>query len=66
MGTLGEIILYSEIFLFSSDGCYENFVLNMCRYGENEHPLDELIIFNLGIEHPNGCYNVSMCKIFGK
>lgn len=34
--------------------------------GEDERPLDELIILHLGAEHPNGRYNVSMCKIFGK
>eukprot|EP01018_Ginkgo_biloba_P009840 Gb_29090 [translate_table: standard] len=37
-----------------------------CRCGEDERPLDELIVLHLGAEHPNGRYNVSMCKIFGK
>ncbi|XP_020572871.1 rab9 effector protein with kelch motifs-like isoform X2 [Phalaenopsis equestris] len=33
--------------------------------GEDERPLNELLILQLGSEHPNGRYNVSMCKIFG-
>ncbi|XP_039134922.1 uncharacterized protein LOC120272220 [Dioscorea cayenensis subsp. rotundata] len=34
-------------------------------YGEDERPLNELLILQLGSEHPNGRYNISMCKIFG-
>ncbi|ERN03111.1 rab9 effector protein with kelch motifs [Amborella trichopoda] len=34
--------------------------------GEDERPLDELLILHLGADHPNGRYNVSMCKVFGK
>ncbi|RZC59391.1 hypothetical protein C5167_006697 [Papaver somniferum] len=33
--------------------------------GEDEHPLNELLILQLGSEHPNGRYNISLCKIFG-
>ncbi|KAK3022761.1 hypothetical protein RJ639_046724 [Escallonia herrerae] len=33
--------------------------------GEDERPLNELLILQLGAEHPNGRYNISMCKIFG-
>ncbi|KAG6496067.1 hypothetical protein ZIOFF_043915 [Zingiber officinale] len=33
--------------------------------GEDERPLNELIILQSGSEHSNGRYNVSMCKIFG-
>ncbi|KAF7817973.1 acyl-CoA-binding domain-containing protein 4-like isoform X1 [Senna tora] len=33
--------------------------------GENERPLDELLVLQLGAEHPNGRYNISMCKVFG-
>ncbi|XP_042438308.1 acyl-CoA-binding domain-containing protein 5-like isoform X2 [Zingiber officinale] len=33
--------------------------------GEDERPLNELIILQSGFEHPNGRYNVSMCKTFG-
>ncbi|KAK8934140.1 hypothetical protein KSP39_PZI014291 [Platanthera zijinensis] len=33
--------------------------------GEDECPLNELLILQLGSEHPYGRYNVSMCKIFG-
>ncbi|XP_021772399.1 rab9 effector protein with kelch motifs-like [Chenopodium quinoa] len=33
--------------------------------GEDERPLGELLILQLGNEHPNGRYNISMCKSFG-
>ncbi|KAJ4719331.1 BTB-kelch protein [Melia azedarach] len=33
--------------------------------GEDERPLNELLVLVLGAEHLNGCYNISMCKIFG-
>ncbi|GMN44040.1 hypothetical protein TIFTF001_013235 [Ficus carica] len=33
--------------------------------GEDERPLNELLVLQLGAEHPNGRYNISMCKIFG-
>ncbi|KAM7470048.1 hypothetical protein LguiA_008231 [Lonicera macranthoides] len=33
--------------------------------GEDERPLNQLLILQLGAEHPNGRYNISMCKIFG-
>nr|XP_019705971.1 uncharacterized protein LOC105045009 isoform X2 [Elaeis guineensis] len=33
--------------------------------GEDERPLNEVLILQLGSEHPNGRYNISMCKIFG-
>ncbi|MQM08219.1 hypothetical protein Taro_041075 [Colocasia esculenta] len=33
--------------------------------GEDERPLNELLILQLGSHHPNGRYNISMCKIFG-
>lgn len=35
------------------------------RCGEDERPLGELLILQLGNEHPNGRYNISMCKSFG-
>uniref|UniRef100_A0A0D3EMX6 DCD domain-containing protein n=1 Tax=Oryza barthii TaxID=65489 RepID=A0A0D3EMX6_9ORYZ len=31
--------------------------------GEDERPLNELLILQLGSEHPNGRYNISMCKV---
>uniref|UniRef100_A0ACD6A7A8 Uncharacterized protein n=1 Tax=Avena sativa TaxID=4498 RepID=A0ACD6A7A8_AVESA len=31
--------------------------------GEDERPLNELLILQLGSGHPNGRYNISMCKI---
>lgn len=31
--------------------------------GEDERPLNELLILQLGSGHPNGHYNISMCKI---
>ncbi|XP_059654395.1 uncharacterized protein LOC132301134 [Cornus florida] len=34
--------------------------------GEDERPLNELVVLQLGAEHPKGCYNISLCKIFGK
>ncbi|CAK7340531.1 unnamed protein product [Dovyalis caffra] len=34
-----------------------------CR--EDERPLNQLLVLQLGAEHPNGRYNISMCKIFG-
>lgn len=37
----------------------------MCRCGEDERPLNELLILQLGADHPNGRYNISMCKNFG-
>ncbi|XP_014512956.1 rab9 effector protein with kelch motifs isoform X1 [Vigna radiata var. radiata] len=33
--------------------------------GEDERPLNELLVLHLGAEHPNGRYNISMCKVFG-
>ncbi|CAN6581833.1 unnamed protein product [Malus baccata var. baccata] len=33
--------------------------------GEDERPLNELLVLHLGAEHPKGRYNVSMCKTFG-
>ncbi|KAL9318711.1 hypothetical protein ACSQ67_015228 [Phaseolus vulgaris] len=33
--------------------------------GEDERPLNELLVLQLGAEHPNGRYNISMCKVFG-
>ncbi|KAG2694614.1 hypothetical protein I3760_08G153900 [Carya illinoinensis] len=33
--------------------------------GEDERPLNEFLVLQLGAEHPNGRYNISMCKIFG-
>ncbi|KAH9755561.1 hypothetical protein KPL71_015825 [Citrus sinensis] len=33
--------------------------------GEDERPLNELLVLQLGAEHPNYRYNISMCKIFG-
>ncbi|KAI5587115.1 hypothetical protein BDE02_05G010100 [Populus trichocarpa] len=35
-----------------------------CR--EDERPLNQLLVLQLGAEHPNGRYNISMCKIFGQ
>lgn len=34
--------------------------------GENERPLNEFLILQLGAEHPNGRYNISLCKFFGR
>ncbi|KAL1809487.1 hypothetical protein DCAR_0729036 [Daucus carota subsp. sativus] len=34
--------------------------------GENERPLNEFLILQLGAEHPNGRYNISICKNFGR
>ncbi|KAM0915969.1 hypothetical protein ACQ4PT_010484 [Festuca glaucescens] len=31
--------------------------------GEDERPLNELLILQLGSGHPNGRYNISMCKV---
>ncbi|KAJ1383508.1 Kelch-type beta propeller [Sesbania bispinosa] len=33
--------------------------------GEDERPLNELLVLQLGAEHPNGCYNIPKCKLFG-
>ncbi|XP_019441203.1 PREDICTED: rab9 effector protein with kelch motifs-like [Lupinus angustifolius] len=33
--------------------------------GEDERSLNELLVLQLGTEHPNGRYNISMCKVFG-
>ncbi|KAI3914362.1 hypothetical protein MKW98_014969 [Papaver atlanticum] len=33
--------------------------------GEEDRPLNELLILQLGSEHPNGRNNISLCKIFG-
>jgi hypothetical protein len=38
----------------------------MCRCREDERPLNQLLVLQLGAEHPNGRYNISMCKIFGQ
>ncbi|EEF49970.1 kelch repeat protein, putative [Ricinus communis] len=34
--------------------------------GEDEHPLNELLILQLGAEHPDAPYRIPICKIFGK
>ena len=41
------------------------FFLISYRCGEDERPLNELLVLQLGAEHPNGRYNISMCKVFG-
>lgn len=41
------------------------FFICFCRCGEDERPLNELLVLQLGAEHPNYRYNISMCKIFG-
>ncbi|TYI03154.1 hypothetical protein ES332_A11G316400v1 [Gossypium tomentosum] len=33
--------------------------------GEDERPINELLVLHLGKQHPNGRYNISMCKTFG-
>ncbi|KAE8677754.1 Galactose oxidase/kelch repeat superfamily protein, putative isoform 2 [Hibiscus syriacus] len=33
--------------------------------GEDERPINELLVLQLGTQHPNGRYNISMCKTFG-
>ncbi|KAH1259234.1 Rab9 effector protein with kelch motifs [Glycine max] len=33
--------------------------------GEDERPLNELLVLQLGAEHPNGRYYIPMCKPFG-
>ncbi|KAL6974809.1 hypothetical protein U1Q18_048406 [Sarracenia purpurea var. burkii] len=33
--------------------------------GEDEHPINELLVLHLGAEHPDGRYNISLSKIFG-
>ncbi|XVE89556.1 hypothetical protein DITRI_Ditri20bG0005500 [Diplodiscus trichospermus] len=33
--------------------------------GEDERPVNELLVLQLGMLHPNGRYNISMCKTFG-
>ncbi|KAA3472596.1 acyl-CoA-binding domain-containing protein 4-like isoform X2 [Gossypium australe] len=33
--------------------------------GEDERPINELLVLQLGKQHPNGRYNISMCKTFG-
>lgn len=43
----------------------EIFFLISHRCGEDERPLNELLVLQLGAEHPNGRYNISMCKVFG-
>lgn len=41
--------------------------VGLCSCGEDEHPVNELLVLQLGDEHPNGRYNnISLCKIFGK
>lgn len=36
------------------------------RCGENERPLNEFLILQLGAEHPNGRQNISICKFLGR
>lgn len=38
----------------------------LLRCGENERPLNEFLILQLGAEHSNGRYNISICKNFGR
>ncbi|PIA61050.1 hypothetical protein AQUCO_00300516v1 [Aquilegia coerulea] len=33
--------------------------------GEDERPVSELLILQLGAEHPNGRYNIPLCETFG-
>jgi len=40
-----------------------NFYVNRC--GEDERPLNELLVLQLAAEHPNGRYYVPLCKPTG-
>lgn len=53
------------IFFSISSCASEIFFLISHRCGEDERPLNELLVLQLGAEHPNGRYNISMCKVFG-
>jgi len=39
--------------------------LTCSRCGEDERPLNELLVLQLAAEHPNGHNNLSGCKVFG-
>ena len=54
----------SLVTLFNFHEATYDHVLRIDRCGEDEHPLNELLILQLGLVHPNGRYNISMCKIF--
>lgn len=47
--------------MFRSDGMR----LSCSRCGEDERPLNELLVLQLEAEHPNGHSRVSRCKVFG-
>ncbi|KAF5952163.1 hypothetical protein HYC85_010107 [Camellia sinensis] len=53
-GRFSHTAIFSETDIVIYGGC-----------GEDEHPVNELIVLQLGAEHPNGRYNISLCKIFG-
>lgn len=38
----------------------------MSRCGEDERPLNELLILQLQEENPNWCNSVSSCRVLGK
>lgn len=38
---------------------------SVCRCGEDERPLNELLVLQVGAEHLNGVYYIPMCKPFG-
>lgn len=42
-----------------------NLLVLTCRCGEDDRPLNELLVLELGTEQSNDCYDVPICKIFG-
>lgn len=60
-----RVFLCQKIWARSTDKGYISYLLYTCRCGEDERPLNELLILQLGAQHPNGRYNISLCKIFG-
>lgn len=51
---------------FSIEYFHFNSLLSCCsRCGEDERPLNELLVLQLAAEHPNGLNNTSRCKVFG-
>ncbi|XP_058000567.1 uncharacterized protein LOC110670526 isoform X2 [Hevea brasiliensis] len=55
------VVTDSDIAIYGGSFC-----VCIDRCGEDEHPLNELLVLQLAAEDHDGRYNTSMCKIFGK
>ncbi|KAK8589184.1 hypothetical protein V6N13_088050 [Hibiscus sabdariffa] len=70
IGGVGDKHYYNDVWVLDVNACCWT-QLDICgqqpqgRCGEDERPINELLVLQLGTQHPNGRYNISMCKTFG-